>query len=477
MTSSTKLFPFSTRSRSLVSLFAAISVVILIVVFSSETPRATSSVTNAQTNSGCCGDEANKLHHLAGSYYTLNEGFNTKLLLNNKGPDPIEIQSTLFSLGSERLGVPPVTVAGNSHMFVELSDWVSTAGDQFREGSIQLLHPGKDLVIGAQLYLTDSKHSLSFEEKLTELGKGSPRLEGVWWLPSPKGTVSLVLSNTGDSSLSVIASIRGRAPKLETGVNLELRAHETKIFNIERDLFGRDRSAMATFGAISLEHNGAPGALVARAMAFDDSRGYSLPIQFMDPGSGKSTSLHGAGLRIGRAGSDWLSPKVVVGNVGSTETVLTGRLNYTTKDGTTGSITLPATRLAPQQVEVLDLLPYVSAGGVQIRVATAGLEFEHNGQPGSIVTSAFSVSPNGNQVFRVPLWDIKSQRSATGGYPWVIDGDSSTVVYIKNVTDEVRDFTLQLRYDGGIYAVGLKSIEPHPDARFRYSRATRPADT
>lgn len=82
-------------------------------------------------------------------------------------------------------------------MFVELSDWVSTAGDQFREGSIQLLHPGKDLVIGAQLHLTDSKHSLSFEEKLTELGKGSPRLEGVWWLPSPKGTVSLVLSNTG----------------------------------------------------------------------------------------------------------------------------------------------------------------------------------------------------------------------------------------------------------------------------------------
>ncbi|MGH9957246.1 MAG: hypothetical protein ACREBC_08965, partial [Pyrinomonadaceae bacterium] len=216
MTSSTKLFPFSTRSRSLVSLFAAISVVILIVVFSSETPRATSSVTNAQTNSGCCSDVANKLHHLAGSYYTLNDGFNTKLLLNNKGPDPIEIQSTLFSLGGERLGVPSVTVAGNSHMFVELSDWVSTAGDQFREGSIQLLHPGKDLVIGAQLYLTDSQHSLSFEEKLTELGKGSPRLEGVWWLPSPKGTVSLVLSNTGDSSLSVVTSIRGRAPKLET---------------------------------------------------------------------------------------------------------------------------------------------------------------------------------------------------------------------------------------------------------------------
>lgn len=470
MTSSTKPFPFSTLLQSLASLFAAISVVMLIVV-SSEVPHAANTgnsqpVTNAKTNSSCCTDEANKLHHLAGSYYTLNDGFNTKLLLNNKGPDPIEIQPSLFSLGGEKLGVPSVTVAGNSHRFVDLSDWVNTAGAHFREGSIQLLHAGKDLVIGAQLYLVDSEHSLSFEEKLTELGKGSPRLEGVWWLPSAKGTVSLVLSNTEDASLSVTASIRGRAPKLETSANLQLGAHETKIVNIERDLIGRDRAAMATFGAISLEHNGAPGALVARAMAFDAFRGYSLPIQFMDPGSGKSTSLHGAGLRIGRAGSDWLSPKVVVGNVGSTETVLTGRINYTTKDGTNGSITLPATSLAPQQVEVLDLLPYVSAGGVQNRVATAGLELEYNGQPGSIVTSAISVSPNGNQVFRVPLWDIKSQRSATGGYPWVIDGDSSTMVYIKNVTDEVREFTLQLRYDGGVYAVGLKSIEPHQTLAF-----------
>jgi hypothetical protein len=471
MTSSTKPYPFPRRFQTLVSLFAAISVVMLIIVFSSEIPRAANpgnsqSIKSAKTDSSCCSDEANKLHHLAGSYYTLNDGFKTKLLLNNKGPDPIEIQPTLFSLGGEQLAVSPVTVVGNSHKFVDLSEWVNTAGGQFREGSIQLLHSGKDLVIGAQLYLTDREHSLSFEEKLTELGTGSPRLEGVWWLPSPKGTVSLVLSNTGSSSLSVTASIRGRAPKLETSATLELSAHETKVVNIEREMIGGDRAAMAMFGAISLEHNGAPGALVARAMAFDGSRGYSLPIQFIDPASGKSTSLHGAGLRIGRAGSDWLSPKVVVSNVGSTETVLTGRINYTTKDGTNGSIALPATRLVPQQVELLDLLPYVSAGGVRNKVASAGVEFEYDGQPGSIVTSAFSVSPNGNQAFRVPLWDIKSQRSATGGYPWVIDGDSSTIVYIKNVTNEVREFTLQLRYDGGVYAVGLKSIDPHQTLAF-----------
>jgi len=100
MTSSTHPFPFSGRLQSLVSLFAVISVVMLIVVFSSEIPRAASTgnsqpIKNAKTISSCCSDEENKLHHLAGSYYTLNGGFTTKLLLNNKGPDPIEIQPTL----------------------------------------------------------------------------------------------------------------------------------------------------------------------------------------------------------------------------------------------------------------------------------------------------------------------------------------------------------------------------------------------
>lgn len=41
---------------------------------------------------------------------------------------------------------------------------------------MQLFHRGKDLVLGTQIYLTDELHSLSFEEKLTELGKGSSRL-------------------------------------------------------------------------------------------------------------------------------------------------------------------------------------------------------------------------------------------------------------------------------------------------------------
>jgi len=416
------------------------------------------------TTGGCCGEDGanGKPHLLAGSYYSLKDNFSAKLLLNNKGPHPIDVQPTLFSLSGERFDAPSITVDSNSHRFEDFSAWAAIAGEQFREGSIQIFHRGEDLVLGTQIYLTDEAHSLSFDEKLTELGKpGSARLEGVWWLPSPQGAVRLVLSNTTDTMLSVSTTTRGKRPKREASTTVDVAPHETKVLDIERDLLGREQGAMSGFGAISIEHNGGPGALLARAMAMDASLGYSLPIQFTDPMTAKSTNLQGAGLRIGKAGKDSLSPKVVVHNAGETETTLSGRVPYTTTDGTNGEIILPQLQLSPRETEVIDIAPYVRARGVDGDDAAAGLEFEYTGELGSVITSAFSVSQSGNQVFRVPLWDIAAQRSATGGYPWYIKGDSSTVIYIKNVTDEKQNYRMYLNLTGGNYVFPLATVAPH----------------
>ena len=416
------------------------------------------------TSTGCCGaDDADKKPHvLAGSYYTLKDNFSAKLLLNNKGPTPIEVSPTLFSINGERFDAPAITVEPNSHQFENFNDWANIAGDHFREGSIQLFHRGKDLVLGAQIYLTNETDSLSFDEKLTELGKpGSSMLEGVWWLPAPKGAVKFLLSNTSDTTLSVSTIIRGKSPQREAETVVDVAPHETRVLDIGRDLLGREQGAMSSFGAISIEHNGGPGAILARAMALDATLGYSLPIQFLDPMKSKSNTLQGAGLRIGRAGRETLSPKVVAFNASETATTLSGRIPYTTTEGTHGEIILPHIQLSPRETEIIDIAPYVQVHGVSDNVAAAGVEFEYTGELGSIVTSVFSVSRTGSQVFRVPLWDIAAQRSATGGYPWYIEGESSTVVYIKNVTDAPRQYRMYLKHDAGDYVFPLTTVAPH----------------
>ena len=73
--------------------------------------------------------------------------------------------------------------------------------------------------------------------------------------------------------------------------------------------------------------------------------------------------------------------------------------------------------------------------------------------------AAETVSTDANQVFRIPMWDVPAQRNGTGGYPWFIEGDSSTYVYIKNVTENEQKYTFSLTHESGDYSVGLKTIK------------------
>lgn len=421
--------------------------------------------TSSQAGCTSCQDaaDADKPHLLAASYYSLVGNLTATLMLNNKGPEPLEVRPTLFSLAGERLEVPPVTVEGRSFREIDLREF-GIAGTSFEQGSIQLFYRGKDLVLGAQVTLVDSSRSLIFDEKLVELATEfrSQRLEGVWWLPSPQADINLVVSNTTETTLVVTASVEGIAPRLREPVALSLSPHETRILNLHRDIASAPAGALSTAGGVSLEHSGSAGALLARMLIEESSTGYSSWVRFTDPQKGKSSRLHGAGLRLGRVAGERLTPIIVARNVGQSATTVTGRIPFTLEDGTSGSVSLPDTYLAAGEVKLINVTSAIRRSRIEQSLATAGLEFEHTGAPGSVLISARSVSESRNHAFVVPLWDIAAQRSSTGGYPWDLSGTSTTLVYIKNVTDRQQSYALELMSNGQQqqpYVLGVRRIE------------------
>lgn len=410
----------------------------------------------------CCGGQEgdDRPHLLAAAYYSFRDGFASELLLNNKGPRPLEVRPTLFSTGGERLDIAPVTVEANSFRMVDMREWVAGAGPQFQEGSVQVFHRGRDLVLGAQVFVTDGARSLSFEEKLAEPATfKSSRLEGIWWLPQPKGEVLLAVSNTTDAPVSAVVAVAGEKPRGRGEAALELAPHETRVLNMRRDLIGQEPGGMSQLGGISVNHSGPRGAVLARALAQDPDAGYSLAVQFSEPAASKSSQLHGAGLRLGRAGGRPLTPVFVARNVGDAEATVSGRLPYTSADGGAADVPLPELRLAPGETAVVEAARAVRDAGLGRGTTYAGVEFEHTGAPGSVLITALSVDRGRDQVFRVPLWDIHAQRSSTGGYPWFIDGDSSTTVYIKNTAPHPQQYYLQLTHPAGVYSVGVRTVE------------------
>lgn len=398
-------------------------------------------------------------HVLAASYYSVNNNLNATLMVSNQGPRPLMVQPTLFSLDGQRLDVAPVILDGNTVRAFDVREWVRIGGASFREGSLQVSYTGKDVEFGGVVQLVNASRSLSFDEELSEpaMGFHSSQLESVWWLPSNRCEVQLVVSNTTDAPLSVTVKVDGERGRDRETEDLNLLPHETRVLDV-RDFVGRRERALSEVGGISITHNGTPGAVLARGLIAEAEVGYSSVMEFSDPQNAKSTQLDGAGLRVGKVAGEKLNPIAVARNAGDAPTTLTGHITYTTNSGSTSNVTLPEVRLAGSEAKALDLAEAIRRNGLSDAKAV-GLEFAYTGTPGSVVMAAQSVSQSRDQVFRLPIVDAQAQMSSTGFYPWSAEGNNRTVVYIKNTTDQAKKYTMQVGFAGGVYVVGLKTIE------------------
>ncbi len=392
----------------------------------------------------------------------MDENIEAKLLLNNKGNEPIEVQPTLYNKQGQQLQLPPVTVEPQNFRFINLNDWVIIGGESFKSGNIKLFHYGKDLVLGAQIYLTDEVRSLSYEEKLAEKGKfDSRRQEAVWWMPSNSADVKIVLTNTTNAVLSVAGKLAKKPNHVSNAQTFELPANQTKVLDLREDFADGNQFANAEILALSLEHSGAKDALLARVMIAEPQRGYSNIAQFSNPAGGKSSEYQGVGFQIEDIANQEFEPVIAARNVGTQTATVNVKVPYTRANGTRGNITLPIEQLSSGEMRLIKVQNIIQrVRNEQIKIAS--LEVEYNTAPGSVIVAAHSVSQNHNQVFRVPMWDPFGQRSPTGGYPWLIEGTSKTETYIKNISEQAQDYVAFLVWEnGGMYMIGLKPIAAH----------------
>ncbi len=402
---------------------------------------------------------------LQGSYYDTRR-FAVSLVLNNKGPDPLPVALTVHSLQGERLDLPPLELPGQSAETLSLNELLQEAGAGFQEGSLDLRYhyEGCALVLSAGLILEDAAAGVAFDELLVRPHhRVSRRLEGLWWVPSASSKLELVLSNQSDRPLTATVSGRslGRASETKS-IEVDLGPRRTRVLNLPRvwtlaDRLGREQWAA---GSLTVTHDGEPGDLVARGMIEDRSIRYSAVVEFSDPEAGVGHELHGTGWRLGEFAGSVQVPVLVVRNTSEEAAHVTVRIPYTEPDGVTGRLELEPTVLEPGEIRELSADVYALIETLApAQVATAGLEIVSDTAPGTVLASAQSVSLDGDHVFRLPLVDPLTKGSA-GNYPWWIGENESTVVYLKNVTAEPRQYTVQIDFRGGAYVVGMDTLDP-----------------
>ena len=394
---------------------------------------------------------------LAASYYSLKDGLSATLMLSNQGPHPMDIRVLLFGIDGERLDLPAITLEANTVRSTDLGQFANVGGQAFQEGSVQILYNGMSMELGGAVKMINARKSLILDEELSEpeMDFASSKLEGVWWLPSRKSELRMALTNVTNSPITTMETVEKNSPKAVT-----LGPHETRALNLSKGEGDFGGTKLEHVGGISISHNGHKGALLARGFVTDANMGYSQVVQFKDPAVAKSSSLNGAGLRLGKINGKDLHPTAIVRNTGDVSTTVTGRIRYITAEGNTGSLDLPVTSLPPGITKLIDLESTANSIGA-LEGVTAGVEFEYTSMPGSVIIAVQSVSSDDNQVYRVSVVDAQAEMSSSGKYPWDLSGGAATVVYIKNVTDEEHEYYLQVSYTGGFWVQGIRKIAPH----------------
>jgi hypothetical protein len=437
---------------STIILLAGLSITLAAKFRSLEKPAL--ATTGAKAQQGCCATVPATLRRMIGTYYNTEDGFQSSLVLNNKGPNVIAVTPILHGKNGQTFTAAQVFVKGESSLNVDLNAIANNAGSHFKSGSFEFTYQGRMMEMGGGLRIVNAAKSLIFDEQLLEPGMkfSSPNLEAVYAIPSDKADAAVIVTNTTTQPLS----LNGTATFVGAGghhpINGTLGAYETSVINLPNGLVKQ-----FTAGAVSITHNGAKGALLTMVHVWDKDKGFSAAVNFADPAQGKTTQLHGAGLRLGNVNGSALKPVIAVRNIGNAATTVTTRVPHTKQDGSTTTITLPQTSLAAGETKLINT---THPGLGQTDIATAGIEIEYTGAAGSVIAAAHSASTDGNHVFTLPLKDPQGGMSSTGGYPWFINEQGSTVVFIKNTTTEPQKFHLDVIYPGGRWGANLRTLAP-----------------
>jgi hypothetical protein len=100
---------------------------------------------------------------ISGAFWSLEDGFEASLMLSNTSPEPIRVYPWVFNLDGAGVALPMIALRELERRQLSLRQWLTQAGVRFTSGSLRFRHTGPDFALAAQVTLTDTRDSLSFD--------------------------------------------------------------------------------------------------------------------------------------------------------------------------------------------------------------------------------------------------------------------------------------------------------------------------
>jgi hypothetical protein len=347
------------------------------------------------------------------TYYSVRGDLQSRLTLNNKGPEPMNPTLTLYARDGRRHRVPDVAIGPHAFVELDLRELAAIAGEGFEEGSLRVNYTARPMELGGMLRMTDLASGVEFDEQLMYPSTTrSNRLEGVWWLPNEATQARLVVTNATGAAADVTVRFAGTPPARTE--SLRLRPWELQVLDFGKPDAPGGLARDGRMGGISIEYTGEPGGILARGLVLNAASRYSAVIPFADPAEARTSTSQAGGVRVAPIDGIALEPVIVARNTGGASALVTGRLQVTGTHSEMTAIEIPAMVLGPGETTLIEARDAWERAAA-LTTEPVGLELEHDAAPGVVVFSAASVSQDRDHVFRVPLTDPPPCRAPPAG--------------------------------------------------------------
>jgi hypothetical protein len=368
----------------------------------------------------------------------------------NRSSDPMSATLTIYSATGNPFPPSEITLDRNETRHLDIRSLVPP--EESTLGGISIDFTGQSMGIAAQVTISGFHGFGNIDVPVFgDMMYKSNDADAVWW--EPQGAEShLILGNS--SAEPVHAQITFASGERREA---DLAPHATIVQSIPHARYAADALGQ-TINSLHVVGTGMAGTLRVTGWVSSAKAGYLDTIRSYDPASSTESAVYANGLHF----SDGANHLIVKNLTGNPITV-SGAIYPIGTNAPAKPLAVPEKELPPGTSSELKI-PTV---GNPDSLDEAAIKLESSGPIASIIAS-YSNHDLANQVTRsVPFKDVGDFSSLTGAYPWRLDGNYSSKVFVTNVGKSRASIGAKiLPVNGPEYFIDTKYLEVGETAVF-----------
>lgn len=191
-------------------------------------------------------------------YFTLRDGMDSTLTLQNYAPKPTPVTVTIFTLEGQAEVLDPITLDQHSFKDIDLAGAFNS--QDFDSGNLQVAFHGIPMAVTCQVSVSDVAKRVSFESREQDMMDfESANLDGVVSLPQKAAHGFLAVTNVSKNQITVHVSVGSKTK------DLLLYSRETRVLKLD-DEFGLHAPTVAL---VKLSQTGLPGDIITTGFVMD----------------------------------------------------------------------------------------------------------------------------------------------------------------------------------------------------------------